>query len=343
MKRLLFSLGLLLCLQLAFSQEQKRDSVKAKAGVGVEFALNTCIGGSSNNTGNREEANFAYESVVSRGVDTVFYKPAAGFAIGLDLNLLFGKKRNIGLSAGILLIAGTNTFTMKDFDLEYQATDAEGRSFKRILRASEWKEKVKYLNLSIPVLFKYRYEGKKRISFFADIGPVVTVLSTAKPKIETSLDFEAIYSMSGGTPHYSEQSESTDWLITREMATSHISAGGPYSSVNDYFDQQYARGYYVGLDKTLSGTAPSVKYKFGFGALLRAGLMYKVSSIFSVSLGAQCLLVSSGRESSTAYKPVDVADDYRDGAKLNSILNSTGSLLKAQYGVNIGLHLKVAK
>src|SRR4051812_24897597 len=114
MKRILCSLCFLLSIHAAFAQEpkEKRDSVKAKAGVGVELALNTCLGGSSNNTGNREASNFAYESAVSRGVDTVLYKPAGGVAIGLDLNLLFGKKRSIGLSAGVLLITGSNTFNL---------------------------------------------------------------------------------------------------------------------------------------------------------------------------------------------------------------------------------------
>jgi hypothetical protein len=347
MKRILIPLCLLFCVHFVSAQQKgKRDSVKTKvgAGVGVELALNMCFGGTSNNSGNAEVSNFGYDSQINRGIseDTVAYSIGGGIALGFDINLLFGKRRNLGMSAGVLFISGFNSFNLENFQTEYKATDAEGRSFRRILSAPEWKEKVTYLSLSIPILFKYRYNWKKKVGFYADLGPLVTVLSTAKSKINAKLDYEAVYAMDGG-PHYSEQSESSDWVITRAMAQQHISADGPYASANDYFAQLYTQGYYVGLDKAQSAAAPAVQYKLGFGALLRAGLIYNVNPLFSISFGAQCALMSGGRKTSSPDKPVVASDNFETNTRLNSILNSTGSLLKAQYGVNIGLHVRVVK
>jgi hypothetical protein len=347
MKRILFSLSLLLCIRFVSAQETKEnsDSVKVSPGVGVELALNMCFGGGSNNSGNVEQSNFAYASVVNRGVrnDTIQYKPSGGVGIGLDLSLLFVKKRNLGMSAGLIYVTGVNTFNLNSFHVEYEARDAEGRSFRRILSASTWQEKVTYHNLSIPILFKFRHNWKKRFGFYADLGPVISVLSTAKSKISAKLDFEAVYSLSEGVPHFSEQSESSDWLLTREMAVKHLTPGGPYLSISDYFIQQYQQGYYIALDQAKSGTAPTVRYKVGFGGLLRAGFRCRINPVFTISLGGQCLIVSSGRKGTSTYKPVNVGDNLEGEGELISIQNSTGSLLKAQYGVNIGLHVNLAK
>jgi hypothetical protein len=132
-------------------------------------------------------------------------------------------------------------------------------------------------------------------------------------------------------------------LITRDAVEKNLNVGGQYANVNDYFSKQYDRGYYVGLDKSLSGKAPAVHYKIGFGGLLRVGFIYRPTPIFSISFGGQCLIVSSGRKNSVTDNPIEVADDFEQNAKVNSILNSTGSLLKAQYGINIGLHVTVVK
>lgn len=341
MKQTGLLLFFLLNLLWAFSQGQKDTTAPKPGVVSVELALNMCLGGGSNNAGNAELTNLSYESLLNRAgrVDTINYKIGAGLSGSFELNLMFGKKRNVGFSAGAMIIGGFNSFKLDSFEVQYKATDKEGRSFKRILRAYEWKEKVTYTNISIPVLFKFRYYGKKKLGLFADIGPVISVLSNAKSRIETVVDFEAVYSMQGGIPHFSEQTETTDWVITREMVKQHISSGNP----NDYFAQQYNRGYYVGLDKTKTGNAPTIDYKIGFGGLLRAGMIYNVTPIFSITLGGQCLIISSGRKTSDNYKPLDVADDFVQEGDVNSVLSSAGSLLKAQYGINLGFHLKLVK
>ncbi|MES2621477.1 MAG: outer membrane beta-barrel protein [Bacteroidota bacterium] len=341
MKRTGLLLFFLFNLFMGFAQAQK-DTITEKRGVvSVELAVNACFGGGSNNAGNAELTNLSYEMMLNRAgkVDTVNYKIGAGLTGSFEINLMFGKKRNVGFSAGAMIISGFNSFNLDSFGLQYKATDKEGRNFKRILRAYEWKERVTYTNISIPVLLKFRHQGKKKVGFFADIGPVVSLLSNAKSRIETVVDFEAIYSTQGGSPHFSEQTESTDWLITREMIKQHISSGNP----NDYFAQQYNRGYYVGLDKPKTGKAPTIDYKIGFGGLLRVGMIYNVTPLFSITLGGQCLIISSGRKTTDSYKPLEVADDFEKEGDVNSMLNSTGSLLKAQYGINLGFHLKVVK
>jgi hypothetical protein len=314
-------------------------------GVGVEIALNVGFGGGSNNSGKIDLSNTKYDASGTVGSSTskVAFKPGAGITADLNINLMFGEKRSVGIATGILYNANFALLTLPDYKVEYQARDREGASFRRILTARDIKEKISYTNLSIPVLFKYRtpVSSSKKIGFFLDLGPVISIVSSAKSKAESTNDFEAVYTTSGGTLGYSNTESSTDWLVTKAMVTKHFNTGGQYSSVNDYFDKQYNKGYYVGLDKTSSGSAGKVKYNIGGGGMLRTGLLCRLSEPVSLTVGVQCLILSNGHKQADSYKPIVAADDFKQSLSYNSFLNSGGSGLNVQYGLTLGLQIKI--
>ena len=320
-----------------------------------EIGLNVGVGLGSNSTGSADFSEMAngnaYDQLNITSSTESKLKPKSGFGInaGLDFSLFFGKQQNVGLGTGVIFTTGSSSFTTENIVMEYRAFDKENTAFRRIMTVSGYSEKVSFTNLMIPILLKYRTptSDSKKVGFNLEIGPVISVYSTAKSKEgTTNIDFEGIYSTS--PQHvigYTPTTSATDWLLTEAHVTKHIKTGSVYSSVADYFDKQYSRGYYVGLDKQFTGAGGNVKYKIGAGGLLRLGMIYRVSKAFYFSLGVNALLAYNAHQVKSDYQPLQVKNDFAstDGVKINSLLNSTKSNLSTQFGIFVGLHYRITK
>ena len=270
-----------------------------------------------------------------------------GACFGLEFDVLFGKNKNMGLSTGVLLAQNFSKSKLPDeFKIEYLAHDKEHAEFRRILTAKNVEEKLSITNVSIPILFKFSTPTSetKKTGFDIEFGPLVSVYSKAKSKMSAAINYEAIYTASiNNGLGYSATTSNSDWLLTEEAVTKHFSSNGQYESVSDYFDKHYARGYFVGLDKKADGDGGSIKYKLGFGGLLRTGLSYRISKSVFFKFGISAAIISNKHTpSDNTFKPIDAADDFeKEGVKFSSFLNTTKSSLTTQFGINLGIQYQI--
>ena len=224
------------------------------------------------------------------------------------------------------------------------AHDANGNAFRRLLTSPQVNESFSFTNLAVPILFKYRTKPDEKIGAYIEVGPVISLLSSAGSSMDATVDLEAVYHYSTTTRNftYSSTTSPGDWIMTRQAVAALIKGSDTYSSVDDYFAKHYARGYYVGLGLAAKGLSDRVNYNIGIGGMLRGGGIYRVNKSLSVLLGVSALLISNSH-TLQSYTPVSTGDDYKDGFKFSSFLNGTPSLLTVQMGLHAGVQLKLSK
>ena len=315
------------------------------AAIGFALSLNLGFGGNVNSTGDADLSSLGYEkSRATFGSSTkLSNKVGAGINVGVEFDVLFGKQQNMGVSTGLMLNMNFAQAKSEKFQVEYKQTESDGSAYKRILTVNKFDEKLSFTNVGIPVLFKYRTATSetKKIGFSAELGPVISVLATVKSKIDANMDFEAVFSTDKHKLGYPDVNSTSDWLLTKDHVTKH--GGGSEAALPAYFDKRYENGYYVGLNHSVSASGGTVKYKLGFGGMLRLGMTYQITeSLFFNARIYTTIISNSISNSSGVNKPVEAMDKFKDAGSvtLNSNLNSTSKLLSTQFGINFGIQYK---
>ena len=339
---------ILTCISVAsFAQTstaQKKDSagmsVKDTAKVG--FAISGYFGGglASANAGDPDTKALQYSNLSNAHFPNSNYSSSGGLNVGFSLDVLFGKKRNMELSLGLLYLYSKGTANYDGFHAEYEAQDAMGNPFRRLLTATHASETLSFGNVLIPILFKYSTNPDKKLGAFFQLGPVLSISATSSGTMNATMDFEAVYHYDAASNKYtySPTTATGDWVLTRQAVAAELA---PNQSVDDYFAQHYAHGYYVGLDKNQTGKAAKISYKIGGGMQIRAGGVYRASKMVSILFGATVIVLSNGQNTHT-YTPISASNDLNT-ISLSNFMQGTSSLLTMQAGVNIGLQVKIIK
>ena len=308
----------------------------------IGFAVSGYFGAgvASSNAGSPELNRLQYPTVSNARYPDANYSSSGGLNVGFSLDLLLGKKKNMELSIGLNYLYSSGTAEFDGYHVEYEAMDAMGHPFRRLLTATHASESLSFGNVTIPVLFKYSTNPDKKLGAFIQIGPVLSLSATSSGTMKATMDFEAVYHYDAATQSYtySPTTAPGDWQITRQAVTGELA---PNQNVNDYFTQRYARGYYVALDQSQSGKAAKISYKIGGGMMIRAGGVYRASQRVSLLFGASVIILSNGR-SAASYTPVSANNDLTT-ISLSNFLNGTNSLLTMQAGVNVGVQVKLIK
>jgi len=318
----------------------KKDTVSRSSKIGFAISGNFGGGIASANAGNPDMSRLSYSNVSNQSLPNATYSSSGGLNIGFDLDLTFGKQKNIELSAGLTYIYTKGTADFSGYHVEYEAEDGNGNTFRRLLTATQASESLSYGNVSIPVLFKYSTNPDKKMGAYIQIGPVLSISSSASGTMNSTTDFEAVYHYDATTKGfvYSPTTQPGDWVLTKQAISSELSAG---QSASSYFSQLYSRGYYVGLGESVSGKVNKVTYHIGGGMMARLGGEYRASKMVHVLFGITALLMSNGRNVSS-YAPITASNDLTTISQSN-FLNGTSSLLTMQVGVNIGVQVRLIK
>lgn len=355
MKRIL-SLIILITLSVAMYAQAvkdtiiKKDTLSAAAkdtthnhhGSGVGFAISGNFGGglAAANAGTPDAKHLTYNNLSNVSFPNANYTSSGGLNIGFDLDLIFGKKRNLELSAGLIYIYSSGTADFSGYHAEYEAVDGNGTSYRRLLTATTATESLKYGNVSVPILFKYSTNPEKKLGAYIQLGPILSVSSTATGTMNATMDFEAVYHYNAATNTfgYSPTTSPGDWIITRQALSAEL---GPNQSLNNYFNQLNARGYNVALGETASAKAAKITYHLGGGMMVRAGGEYRASKMIHVLFGVTALFISNQR-SANSFSPITASNDLST-ISVSNFLNGTSSLLTMQVGINLGLQIRLAK
>ena len=336
---------LLILLPFAINAQAVKDTTAAKdtthRHTNVGFAISGNVGGgiAAADAGMPDVNHITYNNLAAKNFPNANYTSSAGINVGFDLDLLFTRKRNIELSIGLTYTYSSGTVDFCGYHVEYEAQDGNGNAFRRLLTATSAKEQLTFGNVSIPILFKYSTNPDKKLGAYFQLGPVVSLSSSASGTMNATIDFEGIYHYnSNGTFTYSSATTPGDWVITRQAITSQL---GSEQSATNYFNQLYARKYYVGLDKTVSGNAAKVTYNIGGGMMIRAGGEYRATKIIHILFGISALFISNSH-SVSSYTPITASNDL-NSISLSNFLNGTSSLLTMQVGVNLGLQVRLLK
>ena len=344
--KIILSLLILTLLSAALNAQIAKDTISKKDTLAhsskVGFAISGNFGGgiASANAGNPDMNRLSYSNVTNQSLPNATYSSSGGLNIGFDLDLIFGKQRNIELSAGLTYIYTKGTADFSGYHAEYEAQDGNGNSFRRLLTATQASEKLSYGNVSIPVLFKYTTNPDKKMGAYIQIGSVLSISSSASGTMNSTTDFEAVYHYDAAAKGfvYSPTIQPGDWILTKQAISSELPAN---QSVNNYFSQLYSRGYYVGLGESASSKVNKVIYHIGGGMMARLGGEYRASKMVHVLFGITALLISNGR-SVSSYSPITASNDLTTISQSN-FLNGTSSLLTMQVGVNLGVQIRLTK
>ncbi len=221
------------------------------------------------------------------------YSGENSFGGDLSLNYFFNRKHTLGLGIGALFTQNTGTLTMDRLRADYRDQDAQGRTYRQIITSSgPIKEAVNIQTLSVPVLFKFKNQFKKKFGVWADVGPVFGIYNSTKTTLaSTSFNYEAIYRLSGeATSVVSgfDESAAGDPVNSLILTEAHY-ASNPSISAAEYLDlMRGASGFNVGLGQRLSQSESTPEKKFdkiSLGGLVQGGISWEIAYRMSFHLG----------------------------------------------------------
>jgi hypothetical protein len=316
------------------------DSSHHHAGVGFAISGDLGAGLASTSAGTPELNHLSYANLSNVSLPAATYSSSAGVNVGFDLDLLFGRKRNLELSLGLTYLYNKGTADFSGYHIEYGSVDANGNPYRRLVTATHASESLKYSNVSLPLLFKYSTNPDKKLGAYIQVGPVISLSGSASGSMNADIDFEAVYHFNTATNSYvyAPTTHPGDWVITRQAIASEL---GPNQNVGNYFSQLYARGYDVTLDKNVSTNASKISYHLGGGMMVRAGGEYRITKVVHFLFGVTAVFITNGR-SVSSYNPVTASNDLTT-ISISNFLNGTPSLLTMQVGFNLGLQIRLAK
>lgn len=254
-----------------------------------------------------------------------------GFSAAVEVNLMFGKKRNIGFGTGVYYAVTTYKITADSVNFAYKSENSGGVPFVRFLRIRNVNEKVSMQTVGVPLFIKATAEIGRKSYFFFNIGTVVTFVNKQVNNYNVEYDKEAIYQIRNGNNFVFDGGniqQSSDWLLTRKDVF--VRAEGNYELMTDYFNRNETY-YNVEIDAEKSGKE-QFAYKIGFGGILRAGLGVNVSKDVSFKFGASVSAIKFNGNNRTMSA---LSDDY------HSLSYGVNSYVNLSYLFNVGVQFKL--
>jgi hypothetical protein len=184
----------------------------------------------------------------------------------------------------------------------------------------------------VPLTLKFKIKLFSKGGVFADAGIAFSFLLSGSGKVNTSFDYEAIYSYDRNTGKFVFDSNvipgNSDWLIQEDFIKS--LNGNNVSSTDSYFQSRKDIGFDVALNKNINQSS-TFKLKSGIALLLDGGLYYSILENADLCLGFMYLSDSKKNDSSSGYKITDKSGEY------SSIVNGSEKITNNSVGITLGI------
>ena len=349
---------LILCIALTSATAQAQDSVGARHLLKTydELLPRLCLDfnfkyGVLTNNGTFANMNTpaAYPGVITNLSSFPTVKMSNTTSLGGDFHVgyFFGKERNWGVGIGVLYSSSQsyNVTMGAPMHVEFESTDNllpaadhTTDTFRQLVTSHNTiTENVRSTSLSIPILVKFKHQFSKDWGFFAEAGPMFSVMSTNTASTNAAFDYEAIYKFAGdghGVYDNSTVPANTDFLITQAAFNSNNGSTSSPAKVDSYFNSLKSLGYNVGLNQSPTHKSQTTHYNpFGIGFLVQAGVSYQLNYRMTANIG--------GYYSYQTFKnPTSETNGYQITNALgsyNSLTNAAKQVNVQSYGVTVGL------
>ena len=296
------------------------------------------LGGALTNDYKVANTSSNYTNGINNNTGSLKFSNGMSYGADAQLGYFFGKKAHFGIGLGFMYLYQTGDATLKNFQVQYQSTDAYGNTFRQITTADhDIKETLTTNNLNIPLVLKYKVRFSRRFGFTADAGILYNVQEKTSYNTNAMFDYEAIYQYTKGTGNggvavYDNGviPNPTDFLITKQQFLT--GEGNNTNGLASYFANEYAHGHNVGYQVTPQSKTGNTTFLAGsVGFLVQPSLNYFLSDNVALNIGGYYLFQPFENSVPSGYKLTDKVGSY------SSVTNSVSSSNAMSYGGNIGV------
>ncbi len=329
---------------------KKEKQPKGEGGnFGVALALNLSGPGNFSATSAPDVSKFNYPILGNPGInslvkDSSFYsgfsnKPGLSFSAGLDLDLMFGKKKNIGVGIGAMYNYSSSTMHFDTMQLFYNAENSGNKNFLRILAPGSINENISTSSFALNVLFKYQGDVNSKIGYYMHAGPVMVFSTSATSNYSTDITYSSVYQYRNRS--YDEYDATGSIQSSDVQVTVHqYETTGRELTPYEFYARHARAGFDVAYDSLVTGSK-SFNYKMGFGALIRGGITFHCAKQLDLNLGASVMWTQvTGNDQLNAVLSAKQADEL---GKYNSVLHTVDNLSNINVGLHLGLVYKFFK
>lgn len=263
-----------------------------------------------------------------------------GYSVGGDLQVgfFFGKKRHFGLGTGINYMYQAGDAGLKDYHVEYQATDFAGHTYRQVVSSNyKLNDNVTSQNINIPLVLKYKNRFSRHWGFTADAGAMFNVQMKNDYKTNGSFNYEAIYQRSSDGGYVYDDAtvaSQSDYFITK----AEFLRNNPTGNVQAYFDKLRAQGNNVGLNVSADKREGSVSYKTpSVGLILRPSMNLFLSDHVALDFGVYYVYQTFKNDVPAGYRVTGNVGEY------NPTLTNVSSVASHNIGLNIGARFFIGK
>lgn len=282
-----------------------------------------------------------YPNGVNINTGVLGFEKGSTLGFNAQLGYFFGPKNHWGVGAGFLYFQHMGDLTLGNYHVEFQATDAQNRIYRRIIDGKNVREQLTATNMNIPLVLKYKKRFSKVLGFTMDAGPMFNLQMKNTTEMKTGFDYEAIYRFTGaasdGTPTVYDPSptpSTNSFLITR----SGYLATHPDGDVNAWFAANREAGFPVGLDQKPTNAKSTGSYRSGsVGLLLQPSLSFYLSDHVALNLGLYYTYQSFKSDNMPNYTLMNATQEYS-----SSINNVTAASVQS-FGGNLGVRFLFGK
>lgn len=275
-----------------------------------------------------------YPRAVNKQMSMLAFADGKSTSFNGKIGYYFDKERRFGIAAGLMYCSGSGNLNMNSLHVEYMAVDFKNEVFRQVITTTQpIKEVIKFTALSVPLVAMYRYQFAKKWTFTVDAGIVYNLHNKYSYNSNAGFDYEAIYkfqqSGSGVTAVYDESPVpgEQNWLITK----AHYKANNPDGNIDAYFEEQAAKGYTVGLDKSSSASG-DFSYKTGsLGFILQPAVCFSLTEKLALNFGLYYRYQNFENDQNSAYQLVD------NKGNLNTMMGMVQTNRTLAYGGCLGL------
>lgn len=303
---------------------------------GVSLTFNFSGAGNSAALEQPDVSKMNYESLIMSKSSLAGFssKGGAAFSGNIDVNLMFGKTKKLGVGAGLFLNHSQAELKYDTLYLAYKGqNEAEPSDFMRLYKAYNVSENILMNNVGINLVLKYTSRTDKT-GFYIDCGPVFILSSAASSKYQSTADYEAVYQYDGNNYYFDPTAEidGNDWVITRDA----FHASDQDSQTEDeYFNS--LQGFNVGINKKDAARSEKYKFKQAYGGLLGMGASIPMSEKINFTAGISAVYLKM--QNNWDYnKPLT-----EKTVKYNTTLSAINGISNFNFGVNVGLVVKLYK
>jgi outer membrane protein OmpA-like peptidoglycan-associated protein len=279
-----------------------------------------------------------YPNAVNSSLGEMSFNNGGSIGGDLQVGFFWGKKRHFGVGTGINYMYQFGDAGLKNYHVEYQATDYNGNIYRQVV-SSNYKvsDNLTINNLNVPLVLKYKNRFSKHWGFTADAGAMFNLQMVNDYKTNGSFNYEAIYKFTDGSTTVYDNSPvpaSSNYFITK----AEFLRNNPNGNVQAYFDNLRAQGNNVGLNVTANQPAGKVTYKSGsVGLLLRPAINLFLSDHVALNFGVYYVYQTFKNDAMSDYVVTRTVGDY------NSSLKSVSSVNTHNVGLNVGARFFLGK